>query len=71
MKNFDDVDQLQGCQNRDMENAMLWWAETSNKIKLKVWMDLQEFDDHPFGEIVLRFAQIGMTHVAIEALERK
>ena len=62
---------LRGCQDQDMELAKRWWRETSEEDRAEVWLAIQDDDTLSVMEqIVRRFAQVGMTEVAIRAEEK-
>lgn len=57
-------------QEQDETNALAWWRQESNEDKMKVWDAIQATGSDDVQEIVLRFAQIGMTRIALLALEQ-
>ena len=62
---------LRGCQDQDMELAKRWWRETSEEDRAEVWLAIQDDDTLSVMEqIVRRFAQVGMTEVAIRVEEK-
>ncbi len=69
---FDGMDEslLQAAQDRDMENARVFWRETSEANKARLWTRIQRTESDPLNECVVRMAQLGMTAVALEAIRR-
>lgn len=65
-----EIEKLRAIHQRDMENALLWWAEHTNEQKKRVYDLIQKDGLLPEIEIVLRFAQIGYTQVCIDAYDR-
>ena len=62
---------LRGCQDQDMELAKRWWRESSDDDKAEVWSAIQDDDTLPVMEqIIRRFAQVGMTEVALRSEEK-
>ena len=62
---------LRGCQDQDMELAKRWWRESSDEDKAELWSAIQDDDTLPVMEqMVRRFAQVGMTEVALRAEEK-
>jgi hypothetical protein len=55
-------------QDQDEAAAKQWWGESTDGDKLAVWDAIQALPcDTPLQELVLRFAQLGMTHIALMA----
>ena len=62
-----DIAKLRREQIDDETNAIHWWRQTSNKDKSLLWDATQRMGASPTEELISRFAQIGMTHIALLA----
>ena len=56
---------LRHQQEQDAAHALKWWRETSEPDKELVWSAIQSLGGSPINEVVSRFAQLGMTQIAL------
>lgn len=57
-------------QEHDEANAVRWLMETPDEGKTLVWEAIQKEPKSKLEDVVLRFAQLGMTHAMLLALKQ-
>lgn len=70
---IDDLVALRHEQELDEARAVEWVGQTSLPDMVAVWMDIQRMSDKSCrnGELIARFAQLGMSHAVLLANSRK
>ena len=58
-------------QDQDLAAGLEWWDNVSFDEKVEVWMAIQNLGGTAIRELVSRFAQLGFTHLALEATQRE
>jgi len=71
MSLFADLNALRSEQEKDEAAAVTWWKDATDADKLRVWARIQQTRSRQIDEVVSRFAQLGMTHIALLAGETK
>lgn len=66
-----EINRLRALQAEDMANCLKWWRESRGDDRMRVWDRIQQAGKTPLEEVVLRFAQLGMTEAAIRDYEIK
>jgi hypothetical protein len=68
---LENLNSLRSLQDQDVAAGLDWWANTSNAAKKEVWDAIQAIGASPLRDVICRFAQVGMSHIAILAEEDK
>ncbi len=57
--------QMEHAQDQDIAQALAWWKSHSPEAKNAIWNEIQKPQPNAVAEVVSRFAQIGMTMIAL------